>query len=367
MAIFTLIESDAHNARQSSQQVIDSIMVGIEALLKKLKNPDKDREKPPNQGLSQAEESSVLAPPEMAEPSISIEIIDDSQPTSALAGNEPALLNAALPKQLEGQNLPALLPEVKIQVGETSIQSVYGGELRQALMQFSSAQLEQLHQAVVPAEQENTQEDIIDVEWEAASEVKSHSEPDRDIEIVHTEQLSVDQVERSTGQDYGDSPHLNDVGPVIAQVNSRGHILDTGNVKRQIESRSEDAELEDEIDEQRLDSVKDLSTPCADDLRVKETMDQLLEAVGEAEFVGDRFTLSQEGNLMTLIANDGRGVLLATQGNEILNSRLEPQDYRYLNGTRAKLEEINAMESITPPIKQPALEISPPALAFELE
>lgn len=371
MAIFTLKESDAHLTHQSTQQMIDSIMQAIEKLLKQLKGKD-EKDKDNGDKKTQAEEGPVLTPTELAEPTVSIEFV---QPQQALApaGDELARLSAAAPHQLEGQPTPALLPpaEVKIQVGETSIQAEYGDELQNALMQFSPAQLAQLQQATVSTKQADIQENVIDVEWEA-SEYSPSLDQDSDEaerETVHTELLSVDQVERSTGQDYGDSPHLNEVGPVIAQVDTRGRILDTGSVKRQVESRAEDAELEDKIDEQRIDSTKDLSEASTDDLRSKETMCQLLNAVGEEEFVGDRFTLNRDGDRMTLTSNDGRGVLLAVEGDEILSSRLERQDYCYLDGTRTKLEEIGGVIVEAPTIEAQGLELAPEpsAAGFSLE
>lgn len=379
-------ESDAHSSHQNVQQVVESIMQALAALLKHLKRePEED-----NKDKKQAEEGPVLTQPEMAESSV--EPVNIQQQQLALAGVEPILLTAAPPYQLEGQPQQALLKgssaepfileervpdNVRIQVGDTAVEGQYGDELREALMQFSPAQLQQLQQVVDPV----AQDDIIDAEWEPEPiEIKVNGEPvqvqnmaeqEKEPEPVHTEQLSVDQVERATGQDYSDSPHINDA-PVIATVDNHGHILDQGYVKQQVESRVEEAREEDEFDEQREASIEEPeaqreNTPAStQEPRAIETLNQLLETVGAERFEGDRFVLERHGDLMTVTAKDGRGLVLATQGDQVLKSELTDQDFGAFEQVREVLDRQPALEA--PTLAAPELAVPELATAgFELD
>lgn len=375
-----IAEHDAHSSHQNVQQVIESIMQAIAALLKQLKRePEGDRE--------QAEEGPILTPPEMAESPVSVEPVDIREQQLALAGAEPVLLNAAPPYQLEGQSPQELLKgssaepwmlegqvpnDVSIQVGDTAVEGQYGDELRAALMQFSPEQLEQLHQAVDPS----AQADIIDAEWEPI-EIKVNGEPVqvRDVaepelekpEPVHTELLSADQVERSTGQDYSDLD-INDVGPVIATVDDQGRILDKGYVQQQIESRVEDAREEDEIAEQRTafvegPEVQRVDTPSStQEQRSIETLNQLLNTVGADRFKGDRFVVERRDDLITVTEKEGRGLILVAQGEQVLMSELTSQDLASFDRGREVLNRESALDPgiavEAPTLEAPALELT---------
>ena len=194
-----------------------------------------------------------------------------------------------------------MLVAIRIEVGETavvgSVLGEDGSDLREALAQLSPEQLEQVREAV---ERSAQADDVIDVESETVkidgwiedegqveylslvgreqeaertsldsaaqeslknslemagydsyedlyqNEIAPYLEEQPEIvppwekpEPVHTEQLSVEQVESWTGNDFSNSPHLDDVGTVIAQVDDHGRILDKGYVQQQVESRVE--------------------------------------------------------------------------------------------------------------------------------
>ena len=181
-------------------------------------------------------------------------------------------------------------------------------------------------------------------------------------EPIHTELLSADQVERLTGQDYSDLPNLNDVGPVIATVDDQGHILDKSYVQQQVEARVEDAREEEEIDEQReafieeepeIQRVDTLSS--AQERQSIATLNQLLDAVGADCFEGDRYVLERHGDLMTLTEKDGRGLILATQDEQVLKSELTDQDFGAFDRISEVLNRPTELDS--------GMTVEPPTLA----
>lgn len=386
-----LTESDAHMAQQNVQRMIDSIMDAISALLKqRKKQPEEDKEPP--------EKGPVLALPEMAEVSL-VEPVNIREQPMVLTGAEPMLLNAASPYQLEGQSTQALLKgssaeplilagqvpdDVSIQVGDTAVEGQYGDELRAALMQLSPVQLEQLHQAIDPS----VREDIIDAEWEPEPiEIKVNGETiqTQDVaeqeleqsEAVHTALLSSDQVQSSTGQDYSGLDNLNDVGPVIATVDSHGRILYPGYVNEQLGSRAEDAREEYEIDQQREASVEEPEGQRVDapspqqERQAIGTLNQLLEMVEADRFEGNRFVVERHDDLMTVTAKDGRGIILVAEGEQVLKSELTDQDLGSFDQVHEVLNRQPALDPgiavEAPTIAAPALELVSVGSGFEQE
>lgn len=344
---FTVSSADADRAEGN----IERIMQAIAQLLEKIH--------------IRSEVAQLVA--ELKETPSTVEVTELQSPQALLegtdlnlleAGRDPRYLSAAPPDQLEGIEQQALPASVEIQVGDDIVSGQYGDDLRATLMRLKPGQLERLRQVLAPDLEEGP---VIDVAAEPVSlqfngvPYSLESEPEKEA-AAHTATLSVEEIESRTGNDFSPSPHLGDVAPVVAQVNDHGQILDPIPVKQQVESRVEDAAELDEIDAEQktsLESPQEDASPV-DTQRAAETLQQFFEMTGLDCFEGDRFVLEKQGDLMTITAKDGRGLIFAAQGEQVL-STLNSQDLAQLDQGRSVMERYAAMEQVSPSIEAPEI------------
>ena len=95
----------------------------------------------------------------------------------------------------------------------------------------------------------------------------------------------------------------------------------------------EDAEIEYEIDEQSSAEIEEPSLESlhtAADYQAAKMCKDLLETIESDHHEGDHYLIQQKGDVTSVMAADGRGLLLLMEGEEILESHLEPHDIEQL-------------------------------------
>lgn len=357
---FTVSPGDADRAEHN----IEKIMAAIAAMLDRVVIPPYVKEPQP-----EVVDGELMDKPE----SLGSGTEDGAERLALSGANDPLLggrTQEALPMsplgefpKLDGQQVAQLREatdstspaQVKLQMGNVTAEGTYGDDLQASLAQLSVEDLERLQQALESPPQ--IEDGVIDVEAEtveieidgvaySSHELLAQEKPTP----IHTDVLPVEEIESRPGNDFSNSSSLGEVAPVVVQVDDQGRILDSVVVKQQVESRVEDAHQRDEIDQQRTEP----STP--DQSKAAQTLQQFFEATGLDRFEGDRFVLEQQGELMTITAKDGRGLIFAVKGEDVVHSRLSQEDAGQLELGRSILARYGAIEESAPPIQLSAAE-----------
>lgn len=355
---FTVSPHDADRAEHNIERVMQALMVMLDKIQFYL-------------GQSEPEtinEHLPVVPIPIEEIERSTAQIEAGSTPLELEGHDPKLLTAGPPLQIEGTDPKALPPgrllelpelkepaqlepvQVKIQVGDSTIEGQYGDDLQAAISQLSPERLERLRQALAPEPDDTPAIDVeaVSVEVDGISITPEQIAPEQMEEpppAPRTDLLSVEEIESRTGNDFSNSPHLGDVAPVVVQVDDQGRILNQTLVQQQVESRVEDAE---EMDAEDVQQAMALEEPE----RAAQTLQQFFDVTGLERFEGERFVLQKQGDLMTITAKDGRGLLFAAQGEQVMLSNLEPQDFAQLEQGRtvmARYAEIQPPAPVAPP------------------
>lgn len=313
-----------HSA-EKVQHDINSILDAIAQMLAKVGLQQLAEEKEAQQEPLQLKAELESDPLEIAE----IERFDE---LLLLTGNDAKLLNPGPPYQL------AAAP-VRIQIGETVVAGALEGDLREQLLQLPPEQVAYLRQVMeppaLPREAEVIDGEIVDVEIDGMP--CFHHEPLNQL-APHLERIPYGEAERLMGQELGESsiahPELLVEPPVlVVEVLPDGQVEYAPRLGAQLEGLAQAAENREERAESADEAVAELSP---EERAAAETVQQFFALTGLQEFEGKHYRLKMAGNQLSVEAKDGRGELLAVDGERAV-SRLEAQDFQQFEVARELL------------------------------
>ncbi|WP_017302367.1 hypothetical protein [Nodosilinea nodulosa] len=320
-----------HSA-EKVQHDINSILDAIAQMLAKVRLQERAEEEKLEQAPPLLEERPGVAPVW-----VSITDLDDEQ--KRLTGHDPRLLNPGPPPQLE--SVP-----VRIQIGDAIVAEALKGDLGEQLLQLPPEQAAYLRQVVelpeLPGEVEVIDGEIVDIEIDGVP--CFHHEPGKQL-APHLERILYGEAERLVGQELGESsvthPELLVEPPVlVVEVLPDGQVEYDPRLGEQIEELA----LVAEAREERAESAGEVVAALSPEARsAVETVQQFFALTGLQEFEGQHYRLRMAGNHLSVIAKDGRGEVLAVDGEQVV-SRLEPQDFQQFEVARDLLFDCSYKE-----------------------
>ncbi|MBE9109266.1 hypothetical protein IQ273_07540 [Nodosilinea sp. LEGE 07298] len=313
-----------HSA-EKVQHDINSILDAIAQMLAKVRLQERAEEEKLEQAPPLLEERPGVEPAW-----VSITDLDDEQ--KRLTGHDPRLLNPGPPPQLE--SVP-----VRIQIGDAIVAGALEGDLREQLQQLLPKQLAYLQQVVdppsLPGEVEVIEGEIVDIEIDGVP--CFHHEPLKQL-APHLERIPYGEAERLIGQELEESsithPELLVEPPVlVVEVLPNGQVEYDPRLGEQIEGLALAAESSEDRAESAGEAVAELSP---EERSAVETVQQFFAQTGLQAFEGKHYRLRMAGNQLSVEAKDGRGEVLAMDGEKAV-SRLEAQDFQQFDAARELL------------------------------
>jgi hypothetical protein len=225
---------------------------------------------------------------------------------------------------------------VRIQIGEAVVAGALEGDLREQLLQLPPEQVAYLRQVMeppaLPGEVEVIDGEIVDVEIDGVP--CFHHEPLKQL-APHLERIPYGEAERLMGQEVSESsivhPELLVEPPVLmVEVLPDGQVEYDPRLGAQLEGLAQAAENRAERAESADEAVAELSP---EERAAVETVQQFFALTGLQEFEGKHYRLKMAGNQLSVEAKDGRGEVLAVDGEKAV-SQLEPQDFQQFDAAR---------------------------------
>jgi hypothetical protein len=229
---------------------------------------------------------------------------------------------------------------VRIQIGEAVVAGALEGDLREQLLQLPPEQVAYLRQVMepkaLPGEVEVIDGEIVDVEIDGVP--CFHHEPIKQL-APHLERIPYDEAERLMGQEVSESsiahPELLVEPPVlVVEVLPDGQVEYDPRLGAQLEGLAQAAENREERAEAADKMVAELSP---EERSAVKTVQQFFALTGLQEFEGQHYRLKMAGNQLSVEAKDGRGEVLAVDGEKTV-SRLEAQDFQQFEAARELLD-----------------------------
>ncbi len=228
---------------------------------------------------------------------------------------------------------------MRIQIGDAIVAGALEGDLREQLSQLPPKQVAYLRQVVdppsLPGEVEVIEGEIVDIEIGGVS--CFHHEPPKQLS-PHLERISYGEAERLIGQELGESsvthPELLVEPPVlVVEVLPDGQVEYDPRLGEQIEGLAVAAENTEERAVPADEAAAEISSEMRSAI---ETVQQFFALTGLQEFEGKHYRLKMAGNQLSVTAKDGRGQVLAVDGEKVV-SRLEAQDFQQFEAARELL------------------------------
>jgi hypothetical protein len=314
-----------HSA-EKVQHDINSILDAIAQMLSKVRLQQLAAEK------KEAQQEPLQLKAELESHPLEVAEIEHFDEQRLLMGDDPKLLKPGPPYQL------AAAP-VRIQIGEVIVAGALEGDLREQLLQLSPEQVAYLRQVMeppaLPGEVEVIDGEIVDIEINGVP--CFHHEPIQQL-APHLEQIPYGEAERLMGQEVSESsiahPELLVESPVlVVDVLPDGQVEYDPRLGAQLEGLAQAAENREERTETVDEAVAELSP---EERAAVATVRQFLALTRLQEFEGKHYRLKMAGNQLWVEAKDGRGEVLAVDGERAV-SRLEAQDFQQFTVARELL------------------------------
>jgi hypothetical protein len=318
--------SSPHSA-EKVQHDINAILDAIAQMLAKVRLQQLAAEE------KEAQEEPLQLKAELESHPLEVAEIERFDEPPLLMGDDPKLLKPGPPYQLP-------VAPVRIQIGEAIVAGALKGDLREQLLQLPPEQIAYLRQVMeppaLPGEVEIIDGEIVDVEIDGVSYF--HHEPLKQL-APHLERIPYGEAERLMGQELGESsiahPELLVEPPVlVVEVLPDGQVEYDPRLGAQLEGLAQAAKHREEGAESADEVLAELSP---EERAAVETVQQFFALTGLQEFEGTHYRLKILGNQLSVDAKDGRGELLAVDGEKAV-SRLEVQDFQQFGLAKELLE-----------------------------